>query len=47
MRDPLDEIKSIFKRHKKKLKEKYGIKEIIDIFGSRSALELMVRKSIF
>jgi len=33
MRKSLDEIKDILKKHKKELREKYGIKEI-GIFGS-------------
>ncbi|MCD6219961.1 nucleotidyltransferase family protein [Candidatus Calescamantes bacterium] len=33
MKKSLDEIKSILKKHEKKLKEEYGIKEI-GIFGS-------------
>ena len=33
MRKSLDEIKEILKKHKKELKEKYGVKEI-GIFGS-------------
>jgi len=33
MKKSLDEIKAILKKHKKALKEKYGVKEI-GIFGS-------------
>ena len=33
MRESLDEIKRILKKHEKELKEKYGVKEI-GIFGS-------------
>jgi len=33
MKKPLDEVKEIIQKHKKELKEKYGVKEI-SIFGS-------------